>query len=177
MNKESKRIFFIFLRYLILVLIALPNLFIFYLILTPLTVYPVNFLLNILYSPVLNGSQITINHTVIEIVDACVAGSAYYLLLLLNLAIPMSIKKRLASIAFSFALFLTMNIARISIFTILLINEFRYFDLTHKIFWYVLSGVLVFLAWFITIKTFKIRKTPFVSDIKFFYNQIKKHKK
>ena len=174
---EILGIFFIFLRYIILILIALPNLFLFYFIFTPLTIYPVNSILSLFCNSHLIGNQITINNFQIELVDACIAGSAYYLLLLLNLSIPMNLKKRIYSIAFSFLIFLAINILRISVFTILLVNSFEYFDVTHKIFWYFLSGVIVFLVWFITIKTFKIKEIPFYNDIKFFTSQINKKQK
>ena len=178
MKKEDRKAVFIFIRYLILVLIALPNLFLFYFIFTPLTVYPVNSILSLFYNSQLMGNQIIIGPTAVEIVDACIAGSAYYLLLLLNLSVHMNLKKRISSVAFSFIIFLAINILRISIFTILLVNSFKYFDITHKIFWYVLSGAIVFLVWFLTIKTFKIKEIPFYTDIKLFTSKIKsKHKK
>jgi len=174
MKKEDRKTIFIFLRYILLILIAFPNLFLFYFIFTPLTIYPVNSILSLFYPTNLTGSQITLSNVSIELVDACIAGSAYYLLLLLNLSIPMNLKKRISSIAFSVFLFLTINVIRISIFTILLINSFQYFDITHKIFWYILSGVIVFIIWFITIKTFKIKDVPFCTDIKFLFGKIKK---
>jgi len=174
MKKDNKKAVFIFLRYLILVLIALPNLFLFYFIFAPLTIYPVNSILSIFYHTNLIGNQITLSNISIELVDACIAGSAYYLLILLNLSIPMNLKKRIYSIAFSFLIFLAINIIRISLFSILLVNSFQYFDITHKIFWYILSGVIVFIIWFITIKTFKIKDVPFYSDIKFLLGKTKK---
>lgn len=177
MKKENKKAGFIFLRYIILVLLAIPNLFLFYFIFTPLTIYPVSSILSLFYNSQLVSNQITINNISIEIVGACVAGSAYYLLLLLNLSIPMRLKKRISSIAFSFLIFLAINILRILVFTVLLINSFKYFDVTHKIFWYVLSGVIVFLVWFLTIKTFKIKEVPFYTDIKFLTSKINKKRK
>ena len=177
MKKEDRKAIFIFIRYLILILITLPNLFLLYFIFTPLTIYPVNSILSLFYNSQLTGNQISINNTSIELIDACTAGSAYYLLLLLNLSIPMSLKKRIYSIAFSFFIFLAVNILRISVFTILLVNSFKYFDITHKIFWYFLSGIIVFLVWLITIKTFKIKEIPFYADIKFFTSKIKKQKR
>jgi len=177
MKKEDRKTIFIFIRYIILILIALPNLFLFYFIFTPLTIYPVNSILSLFYHTNLIGNQIAIADTAIGIVDACIAGSAYYLLLLLNLSIPMNLKKRISSIAFSFFIFLSINVIRISVFTILLVNSFQYFDITHKIFWYALSGVIVFLVWFVTIKTFKIKEVPFYNDIKFFTSQINNKQK
>ena len=180
MKKES--ILFIFLRYIFLLLIALPRLDLFYLVFTPLTIYPVYFLLSLFYTPFLAGNLISINSVSISLVNACIAGSAYYLLLILNLSVPMHWKKRIYSLAFSMLSFLILNIIRIVMFSILLINSFQYFDITHKIFWYLLSGVFIFLIWIATIKLFKIKDIPFYTDLKGIYqltksrNQRKKEK-
>src|SRR3989344_8378084 len=73
---ESKDILGIFLRYLILVLVAFQSLWIFYFVFTPLTVYPVSFLLNIFFdASLLTNTIILINQTLpIEIIEAWVAG-------------------------------------------------------------------------------------------------------
>jgi len=173
MNRENKKISSIVLRYLLLLVIAIPNLYLFYLIFTPLTIYPVYFLLGLLYPVFLSGSLLTVNGFQIQIIDACIAGSAYFLLVLLNFSFSMPIKKRISSLIFSLFSFLFLNILRIFIFSILLINSFKYFDLTHKLFWLFLSGILVFLVWILTIKTFKIKEIPFYSDIKFIYKLTK----
>ncbi|MBM3233498.1 pacearchaeosortase [Candidatus Pacearchaeota archaeon] len=173
MKKENKKLLLIFSRYIFLVLIALPNLFLFYLVFTPLTVNSVNFFLNFFYSSIIYGSKILVNNTSIEIIQACVAGSAYYLLLLLNLSTPMKARTRIYSIIFSLLVFLLINIARIFIFSMLYLNSFAYFDITHKIFWYVVSGVIVFFVWFATIKIYKIKNIPFYTDIKYIYKLTK----
>jgi len=82
-----KNLLKIFVRYLIIVLIAIPNLFIFYFIFTPATIYPVFGLFKIFFKEVLligNTFQIS-NEFFIEIIPACIAGSAYYLLFSNNL--------------------------------------------------------------------------------------------
>jgi len=176
MKKENKKLLLIFSRYIFLVLIALPNLFLFYLVFTPLTINSVNFLLNFFYPSVISGDKILVNNTSIQIIQACVAGSAFYLLLLLNLATPMKAKTRIYSIIFSFLVFLLINIARIFIFSILYLNSFSYFDITHKIFWYVISGIIVFFVWLAAIKIYKIENIPFYTDIKYFYRLTKPKK-
>jgi len=110
------------------------------------------------------------------LIRACIAGSAYFLLFILNLSVPMKLKKRIYSLAFSFFIFLAINIIRIFIFSLLLIDNFRYFDITHKIFWFALSGIIVFLVWILTIRVFKIKDIPFYTDIKYLYKLAKKKK-
>jgi len=174
MKKETKKILSIFLRYLIIVLVSMPNLTLFYTIFSFLTIYPVYFLLSLFFHTAITGNLITINTISIKLVEACIAGSAYFLLLLLNFSLPLETRKRIYSLLFSFAIFLAINILRIFIFSIMLVYSFKYFDITHLIFWYVLSGILVFLVWIITIKTFKIKGIPFYTDIKYIISKIKK---
>lgn len=169
MKKENNNILFIFLRYLFVLIIALPKLDLFYFIFTPLTIYPVYFLLNLFYNALLVDNFIFINNVSISLIPACIAGSAYFLLVLLNFSVSMNWKKRIFSLVFSLVSFLIINISRIFIFSILLINNFQYFDITHKIFWLLLSGIIVFMVWILTIKIFKIREIPFYSDIQFVY--------
>jgi len=163
----------IFLRYLILlgIMFTLP---VFYLILRPLTIHFSAFLLNLFYDVLVTQDFLIINLTLpIQIVSACVAGSAYLLLLILNLSVPMKPKKRAYSIAFSFVLLFFVNVLRILVFSILHINNFRFFDLAHKFTWYFLSTLFVVTIWFFSVKIFKIKKIPFYSDFKYFLKIIK----
>jgi exosortase/archaeosortase family protein len=173
-DTENRKILLLFLRYITVLILALPNLFIFYYLFTPLTIYPSNFLISLFYSSHVQGNIILGDSFAIQIIEACVAGSAYYLLFLLNFSVPMSIKKRVYSLLFSCLFFLFVNILRIFIFSILLINDFKYFNVTHLIFWHILSGVIVFLVWFFEIKLFNIKETPFLTDINTIYKQIKR---
>ena len=168
----------IFIRYLIIVLIAIPNLFIFYFIFTPLTIYPVFGAFKIFFKEVLlvgNTFQIS-NEFFIEIIPACIAGSAYYLLFVLNLSIPkIKIKKRIKMLLFSFAFLLGLNILRIFIFSLLFIySSQNFFNLTHKLVWYLGATIFVVLIWFIEVKIFKIQEIPVYSDVKYLYKEIKK---
>lgn len=175
-KEDNPRIFLILLRYLCILLIAIPNIYIFYLIFTPLTIYPINSILSVFYPTHLNGTLLVVNNFPISIIPACIAGSAYYLLFLLNFSIPLPAKKRVYSLIFSLSSFLLLNILRISVFSVLLVNSFKYFDVTHKIFWYILSGIFVFLIWILTIKLFKIKEIPFYTDVKFIYKLTKRKK-
>ncbi len=170
-KKENKKsfIYSIFIRYIILVLVALPNFWIFYFLFTPLTVYPVYILLNIFFDVILSSNVIFFANIVspIEIVDACVAGSAYYLLLIFNLSIPnIDFSKRLKMISFAFGSFLIINILRIVILSAIFVLKPDMFDITHKLSWYLGSIILVVGIWFLEVKKFNIKEIPFYSDVK-----------
>lgn len=153
-------------RYFLLIIIGIFSLQIFYFIFSPLTVYPVYSLLNFIFGAGLIGTTILIKNIPIEIIGACVAGSAYYLLLILNLATPkIKWKKRTGILLFSFLSLLLVNILRIFLLSILLVRGFSYFDFTHKFFWYAGSTIFVVGIWFLSVKLFKIKEIPFYSDI------------
>jgi len=166
----------IFFRYIILLLLGLGNLYIFYTVFTPLTIHPVNFILSLYYQTTLQDISITIGSHTIQIIEACVAGAAFYLLTILNLATPMAPRKRFYSLIFSFTLLLGLNIARIVFLTVLFVNNSGAFDFTHKFLWYGLSTVFVVGIWFLTVYQFKITQIPLYSDYLTFKKLIKKRK-
>jgi len=170
MNKESKRTLNLFLRYLLLVLIALPGLDIFYVIFLPLTKYPVYWFLQIFFNPVMVGNTLIVGSKFIEIVGACVAGSAYYLLLVLNLGTPdIKTPLRIKMILLSFLGFLLVNIIRIIFLSVIYLNNSPAFDFLHKVFWYFGSTILIVFIWFLEVKIFDIKGIPFYSDLKRLY--------
>lgn len=155
-------------RYFLLIGLGLGNLIIFYVIFTPLTVYPVSWIAQLIdsNSVLLQGNTIFFLGEYAQIVDACVAGAAYYLLLILNLSTPMKLKKRLKSLGFLLLVFLGLNIARIDIFLVLLGRGFEYFDYTHRFVWYFGSTIMVVILWFINVWTFRIKEIPVYTDVK-----------
>jgi exosortase/archaeosortase family protein len=174
--KDKKRIFSdILTRYIILLLIALPSLWIFYTIFTPLTIYPVYYLLSLFYETALKGISIDIGGKfTIEIIRACVAGSAYYLLTILNLSIPkIKLGKRIKILLVAFLSFLILNILRIFTFTIFYDVGFGWFDIAHKMVWYGGSILIVVIIWFMEVKYYKIKEIPFYSDLKVLWKAIK----
>ncbi|MBR9701629.1 pacearchaeosortase [Candidatus Pacearchaeota archaeon] len=174
MDEKSKKQLLDFLgRYLILILIALPNLYLFYLIFTPLTLYPVYFILNSFLDCSLADNVIIVSGCFpIEIINACVAGAAYYLLLALNLATPkIKLRKRINLIIFSFTSFLVLNIIRILLLSLLFVSESLWFDFLHKSLWYLLSILFVAGIWFAGVKIFKIKEIPFYSDFLSLYKK------
>jgi len=168
----------IFLRYIIVILLAFPNFFIFYLIFTPLTIYPLFLLFKIYFSDVvlLNSSFKIFNQFLINIIPACVAGSAYYLLFFINLSIPkISFKKRFKMILFSFSFLLILNIIRIFILTLIFVSKNSSFESIHKLFWYAGATFFVVLIWFVEIKLFKIKEIPVYSDLNYLIKKIKRN--
>ena len=179
MKEKFKSFFDILVRYVILILIAVPNLWLFYFIFTPLTANSVFFLLNLFYDAILvSGKIIIINRTIpIELVEACIAGAAYYLLLILNLSTPgIKTKKRIKMILLSFLIFLIANILRIFFLSFVAISGSNLFDITHIVFWYAISTLFVVAIWFAEVKIFRIKSIPFYSDIKFLSNKRKKRR-
>ena len=165
-------------RYSILVILAFSNLYIFYKIFTPLTVYPVFWILKSLYgAQFLQGNIIFIKGYYAEIISACVAGAAYYLLLILNLTTPMHIEKRVKSLLAIVFSFLILNIIRILIFIILLFRGYQYFDITHELVWYFGSTLMVVLIWFVNVWIFNINGVPIYIDMLMIFEDITSKKK
>jgi len=162
-------------RYLILIIVAISGLSLFYFIFSPLTIYPVYFMLGLFYKVTLEGSSILIKDMSIDLIGPCIAGSAYSLLLVLNLATPkIRIGERTKILALSFLILLVLNIVRIFILSILATESMFYFNLLHMLFWYILSIVFVLAIWFFMVNKFGIKKIPFYSDIKTLHKLTKK---
>jgi len=173
MNKKIKsKLKDIFLRYSVLVLLSIFGIQIFYFIFKPLTIYPSYFLFDIFYYTSLFGDIIKFPGTFIslKIIGACIAGSAYLLLTILNFSVPnIKLKKRLKLLLISYFAFLIINILRIFIIGVLFIEKLSWANLAHQFFWYLGSIVFVILIWFIQVKKYKIKGIPFYSDLKFLY--------
>ena len=162
----------IIIRYLILLAVAIPNLWLFYKIFSPITIHLIYNISNIFLDVSLNGRIISFSGFSIELINACIAGSAYYLLLILNLSTPdIKLKKRLKLIFSSFLIFLILNIIRIFFLSWLLYLGSNFFDIAHKVFWYALSTIFVVAIWFFQVKFYKIKKIPFYSDIRYIFNK------
>jgi len=153
-------------RYILLVILGLFNLKLIYLLFTPLTIYPVFWILFLFDkgTTLFPGGIIFSQGVYFEIIKACVAGAAYYLLLILNLSTPMDLKKRVKSIGFILSAFLILNIARIIVFAELFAFGYEYFDSTHLITWYFGSTALLIAVWFLNVRLFKIKSIPIYSD-------------
>lgn len=172
----NNKILNILTRYLVLVVAGIPNLFLFYFIFTPLTIYPLYFLFNLFYDVSIVQHVIYVSSSPIEIIPACVAGAAYYLLLIFNLSTPgIKINKRIKLILFSFLTLLLINILRIFILGILFVNDSSAFEPLHYVLWYIGSTACVAGIWFYQVIHFKIKKIPFYSDLKFLFKKTRQH--
>lgn len=176
MNKQSKKQVELFSRYILILLLGLGNLYLFYIIFTPITLFLTSKILSIFYNPITFSNTIFIEGLArIQLIPACIAGSAYYLLTILNLSTPnLSIKKRTRVLLITFAAFLVLNTLRIVILAFL--QSSTYFETLHLIFWYGLSTLFVVGIWFLTTKIFKIKDIPFYTDIKYLGKSIKTRK-
>ncbi len=163
---KRKDFIFIFTRYFFILVIGLLLPF-FSRVLFHLTIFPIYSILRMLYHPVIvYDNTLFVGHYAIVIVDACVATSAYYLLLLLNFGLAMPLKKRILSLVFSFSLFFLLNILRILFLTYLFVYESIFFKTVHLVFWHIMSTLFVVGIWFISYVLFSIHGIPFYSDIK-----------
>ena len=143
----------IFIRYILILLFGLGNLTVFYNIFKPITIRAVYLILGMISETILIQNYIIFNSHIIEIIPACVAGAAYYLLLILILATPdIDLLKRLKIILISFTVLFIFNILRIILLVFTL--DTIYFESIHFVFWYVISTLFVFATWIIIIKIF-----------------------
>ena len=168
MIKHSNSIISIAIRYICLVLLAIGNLWIIYTVLTPLTIRISYLFIKLIFEDaILFKSTVIYSAHSLQIISSCVAGSAYFLLLILNLSTPMDARKRTKSLVFLIASFFLINILRIFVFAILFANDYSSLDVLHKITWYALGSLFVVMLWFANIRMFNITSIPIYSDISF----------
>jgi len=173
-----KETYLIISRYSILLILAF-FISIFYSVFTPATVYPVFWILKFFFggTSLLDENTLLFKWNYIELIPACIAGAAYFLLFILNLTTPMPVKKRIKSLMFVTLVFLALNVARIVIFASLLLVGYKYFDLAHNLFWYFGSTVLIILVWFANVKLFNIKTIPVYSDLINVFSDISKKRR
>ena len=126
MKDSFRKSFGIIARYLFLLLASffMP---LFYSVLLPLTILPAYLILSVFYPVQLIANVLLVNESVIEITDACLAGSAFYLLLVLAFSTHgIRLKKRLLVFIFDSFLLLFVNILRITAFSIAFAGNFIY---------------------------------------------------
>ena len=173
--KQSSKVADLFIRYLIILLLGIGNLYLFYKILTPATIYAASAILRIFTNPRIFGNMILMKQAAIEIIPACVAGSAFYLLFILLMATPdIKIKKRLLILVTSFIILFLLNIFRILL--LIPLASTQYFDAIHWIFWNLISTIFVVAIWISMVKLFNIKRIPIYSDVKFLSGFLKKRK-
>lgn len=168
----EKKIKSILIRYFLVLIVAFGNLYLFYKIFTPLTIYSVFLLLFPFFEINIFDNFLILNNKNFEFVSACIAGAAYYLLFVLNLSTPnIKIKTRIKIILLMFLSFFLINVLRIIFLIFISFYSFQYFSLVHKFLWYFLSVFAVFGIWFFSSKCYKIKYFPFIDDFKFIYKK------
>ncbi len=175
MQKQDKQLIDLFTRYIIILLFGLGNLFILYKTLTPITLYTLRTILSIFTTTTITANIITTTHLQIQLIPACIAGSAYYLLLILNLTTPnIKLNKRIKILIISFLSLLVLNILRILL--LISVNKTILFNPLHELFWYAISTVFVIAIWIFTVKHYKIKNVPVYDDVRHLLKQTKNPK-
>jgi len=173
-RRGTKGVVDIVVRYVILLVLGM-FMNVFYVMFKPLTIYPVYYILGLFFNASLSRRIISVEGINFEIIDACVAGSAFLLLTALNLmAGKMGFGKRVYALFFSYISLLVLNILRIVLLAILAVNSSFVFSVVHMAFFYVISILFVFAVWIAEIRIFRIKEIPLYSDIKYLLNFIKK---
>ncbi|MBM3232685.1 pacearchaeosortase [Candidatus Pacearchaeota archaeon] len=165
-------------RYDILLIISLTQHWLLYEIFTPLTLYPLFWIISIFTKAMILPLTSTIETSglTFSLVPACVAGSAYYLLLILNLTTKMTFTQRLKSILFILTTFYVLNLIRLLVFVFLYSSTVPFTDSLHIITWYIVSILFVVGIWFYNVYLFKIGGLPIVDDFSDLWNAIKNRK-
>ena len=172
---NKNKVYYLFLRYIIILLFGLWNLSIFYKIFTPLTTHFAGFILNLFSPTTIMGNIILFKSISLELIPACVAGSAYYLLLILILSTPnIEVFKRIKLILISLMSLFILTSLRIVILA--LIAQTSYFQQFHMLFWYLVSTLFVVIIWISIIKIYKIKSIPIYSDIRYLLSLSKQYR-
>ncbi|MFH0808487.1 MAG: pacearchaeosortase [archaeon] len=172
MNKQYKKILNIIIRYLSILILGLGNLYILQKILTPITIHTTNWILNIFTETILVTNTIHTSLLTLQIIPACVAVSAFYLLLFLIFSTAdIKPKTRFYAASSAIAILFILNVTRILI--LIPIATTPYFDTIHWLFWHLISTVFVVATWFAIIKLYKIEGIPIYTDIKYLKSLIR----
>lgn len=122
----------------------------------------------------INNEIILENGHIFLVIRECVAISAYILISLIFLSIPINTKKIYKSILKCYMIFTFLNLLRILILMIIFIflGE-EIFNKVHIIFYEFVSGIMVSIVIIYYLRKHKIRKVyPFISDVKHLVKQI-----
>ncbi len=147
-------------------------------VLTPITIYGSYILLFSFFDVVVKGKILFVNGFPFEIVEACVATTAYFLLwLLCFLTKDIKLKIRLKLLLYGFLLILGMNLIRIALLVFIAMKYgFAWFTLVHLAFWNFVTGIYVALVWIFLVMKFKIYGVPVYDDLRTLYKMVFKDK-
>lgn len=176
MKGETRELLDLVVRYLIIFLVGLGDLYIFYVILKPLTLNGVGLVLGVFYDVVLLVDGFIVGGVIFNLVSACVGGAAFYLLFILIMSCrDIGVAKRLRIVLFAFLLLYVFNVLRI-VFMVGIYGGL-YFDLIHWVIWYFVSTLFVVIIWFLVVWLFKVKSIPAYSDFRFVVGALRSRKK
>jgi exosortase/archaeosortase family protein len=178
MDNQSKKVVGIFLRYFFILFLGAGNLYIFYKILTPLTVFSVSRAISLFTKVIVAGNFIYLEDFSVELIRACVAGSAFFLMFILVFSTAdIKPKKRAFALLTSLVMLFLFNFLRIIFLIFIYSPSSNYFSAIHWILWNFVSVFFVVGIWFFVVKIYKIDSIPVYSDIKYLLSFSKKRKK
>lgn len=155
------------LRILIAILLLIIPVNIFQIMFSKITLYASLPLLKLVgYCFSVAGNMLFLNGQNLEFVPACVATSAFYLLaLLILLTKDIKFKKRVYLFLVGSFLILLLNILRIDLLLIILMEcGENWFDKVHILFWHFVSSIYVACVWIFLTYKFRIKGIPVYSD-------------
>jgi len=161
-------------RLILALIIALIGNKLFYFVLFKPTFY-FSYILLLKYNPVILNTSFLINGYNLNFVPACLALSAYSLLaVLILLTKDISIKKSIKIFITGSLVIFTVNIIRIFILALILIElDIKLFNNLHLFLWQILSTLFVVILWVYLTKLYKVKTIPVYSDFKELSNKIK----
>ena len=152
-----------FVRYFVVFIVGLGDLFLLTLFLSPATVGVVYWILKMFGEVIFESGVFYFNGFDFEIIGACIATSAYYLLfLLVMITQKIELKKRLLMLGCGFLSLFLLNVSRILIMISLYWSSV--FADVHWWLWHIFSIIFVVGIWFLMVKIFRIKSTPFWDD-------------
>ena len=166
--KQDDKLFSIFVRYFFIIVLGVGNLFVFYKIFSPLTIYGLGFVLGFFRNVDIIGNIVYFGLDSIEIIPSCVAGAAYYFLFSLVMACRMEIKTRFKAIGALIGSFFLFNMIRLIVLSFLIGGAS--FEVVHWISWHLMSTLVVVALWIFAIKIFKIEAIPVWDDFKYLFS-------
>lgn len=158
-------------RYLLILILGL-NISVFYYLFTLPTLYFSEFLISIFQPATIMNNFIVLQYSSIEVISACIGGSAFYLLTILIMSVPnVKTSKRITLMGISFLSLFLFNCLRIVLMSFFI--GYPYFEEIHMFFWRFLSTLFVIFLWFLIAYIFKIKDIPIYTDIKFLIKKIR----
>lgn len=154
------------LRYSLLLSVLLLSLEPLTFVLRPLTVYGVQGVLGVrgYESTLLAGNTLFIEGQYISLITACIAPSAFFILLLLCLTLPGKRKDYLRWVGMSWGLLFLVNITRIIILASVALEGYDLFETAHAFFWYIGNALFILAIWASVVLTYKIRAIPIYTE-------------